>query len=342
MHSSRFECAQRKKMAKLITKSFSVFILFLIFNPISIYRGGEGVQVVPKQDIIEADSITTCLNRVDIPEADLHWVYAPTSASELHTEVDYFFLAGQLIKSGAVNAANCPAGGMGAKEGYANACGMAAARPLVIQLQNTFDGSILQAWRDVGVPPILLKQMIKYESQFFPAQWGLVHYGLGHMTYWGARTALLWNRSLYNEVCTYGGNNCDPLYIDGLTKTLIGLMNASCPTCSMLIDIPKAQTSVHYLAETLLAYCNQTSQIVYNATKMHSSYTVGYATIWKLTMMNYNVGPQCVFDAVSNTYTETKGSMKWANIENNVTDEFCSRGVLYANQITENFYDIIP
>jgi hypothetical protein len=329
-------------MIKRFTRSISVLFLLLIIQPVSIIHTGGKIEIASKKAVVQTDTISTCLNRVNIPEQDLHWVYAPLNASELHTEEDYFFLAGQLIKSGAVNAGDCPAAGMGAREGFANACGMAAARPLVIQIQNAYDEAILQAWRDVGVPPILLKQMIRYESQFFPGQWGLVHFGLGHMTYLGARTALEWNRSLFNEICTYSGNNCDPFYIDLLSNTLINLMNASCPSCSMGIDLPKAQNSVHYLAETLLGYCNQTSQIVYNATKLHSSYTVGYSTIWKLTLMNYNVGPICVLNAVKNTYDWTQGPMKWSDIVRSVDSQECSRGVIYADQITENYYNYNP
>ena len=326
-------------MRNRIAWLFSLGLLFSVINPFTVEKGLDGFQLVSKQNILQQSSISTCLNRTDIPDEDLNWVYAPSTASELHTEIDYFFLAGQLIKIGAVDAASCPAAGMGAQEGYANACGMAAARPLVIQFQNSYDDVILQAWRDVGVPPILLKQLIKYESQFFPAQFGDVHFGLGHMTFWGARNALLWNRNLFQEICTIYGNNCDPLYFDILNTTLLNLMDATCPTCAMKIDLPKAQRSVHYLAETLLAYCNQTSQIVYNATKMQSGYTIGYATIWKLTLMNYNAGPMCVLNAVQSAYAETQGPISWGNIEAQVSDSLCERGVVYANEVTGNFYN---
>ncbi len=35
--------------------------------------------------------------------------------------------------------------------------------------------TIVQAWEDVGVPPVLLKQLIANESQFWPSQYSLVH-----------------------------------------------------------------------------------------------------------------------------------------------------------------------
>ena len=50
----------------------------------------------------QGQGISSCLNRVDIPESELHWIYVPDSASALHTEENYFFLAGELIANGVV------------------------------------------------------------------------------------------------------------------------------------------------------------------------------------------------------------------------------------------------
>ena len=59
---------------------------------------------------ISAQAISACLNRVHIPQEDLHWVYVPESADELYTDDPLYFLAGQLIINKVVDASYCPAG----------------------------------------------------------------------------------------------------------------------------------------------------------------------------------------------------------------------------------------
>lgn len=98
----------------------------------------------------------------------MHWIYVPEFADQLYTEERYYFLAGQLISNNVVDASACPMGGLWT-DGYANACGMSAALPTVIIIQNMLNEPILEAWEDVGVPPVLLKQLIRYESQFWPS-----------------------------------------------------------------------------------------------------------------------------------------------------------------------------
>jgi len=72
-----------------------------------------------------------CLNRVNIPPEEMHWIYVPEFADQLYTEERYYFLAGQLISNNVVDASACPMGGLWT-DGYANACGMSAALPTVI------------------------------------------------------------------------------------------------------------------------------------------------------------------------------------------------------------------
>ena len=147
-----------------------------------------------------AQAISTCLNRVHIPQEDLHWVYVPESADELYTDDPLFFLAGQLISNKVVDASYCPTGGLGL-DGYANACGMAAALDTVIIVQNLVNEPILQAFRDVGTPPVMLKQLIRYESQFWPGVPEEIHHGYGHITNIGIRNAMQWNPDLYAKLC---------------------------------------------------------------------------------------------------------------------------------------------
>ncbi|MEJ5201634.1 MAG: hypothetical protein WHV66_05315 [Anaerolineales bacterium] len=285
-----------------------------------------------------------CLNRGTVPDAELHWLYIPESAAELATEENYLYLAGRLIESGVVDASDCPAGGMGAG-GYANACGLAAAKPVVIELQNAYDEAILQAWQDVGVPPVLLKQLIRYESQFWPGQWGTYHFGLSHLTYYGAYTALYWSPVLFQRACdpTYGGR-CEAYFIDAMMiGSFLQNVNADCPTCPYKIDIAKAQKSINYIAHALLAYCRQTAQIVSNATGQSTpGAVVDYATIWKLTLYNYNAGSICLYNAVRDAYESIEGQITWLDIAGYVGSGSCELGVGYVNKITEPYYAFPP
>jgi hypothetical protein len=318
------------KIKKLI---FSVTLLTLVlFLASGLDLGAFRTQYV------SAQTVSTCLNRVNIPVEDMHWVYVPESADELYTEEEYFFLAGQLIANDAVDASACPSGGL-MSNGYANACGMSEALPTVIIVQNMFNEQILQAYEDVGVPPVLLKQLIGAESQYWPAQYVIYHYGFGHITNIGIRNALQWNPNLAAKVCTDTDGTCSTSF--STANQILSSLLAVCDTCEYGIDLAKAYRSVDILAEVLLGYCFQTEQLILNATGWHSSLAVDYATIWKLTLMDYNVGSQCVYDTLVNTFEFTNGPMDWSDISAYVPKE-CVRGLAYANQITAKTFDFPP
>ena len=147
-----------------------------------------GPEVPPP--VFDAQTVPTCLDRSDIPNSEYHWLHVPAVPGELATSEYYGYLAGQLIIYGVVDASDCPLGGVW-PTGYANACGLEATREEVIYLQNLYDEEILDAYRTVGTPPVLLKQLLRYESQFWPVRMGVYHFGLGHLTLIGAANALL-------------------------------------------------------------------------------------------------------------------------------------------------------
>ena len=319
------------------TKHLSAAAKLLV--AVSLLISAFGFNLPPSQpQEVFAQAVSACLNRVNISPQDLHWVYVPESANELYTEVPYYYLAGQLISNKVVDASFCPAGGL-MLNGYANACGMAAALDTVITVQNLVNEPILQAFKDVGTPPVLLKQLIRYESQFWPSSPDEIHYGYGHITNIGMRNALQWNPDLQNKVCPAGSDCASSTLIAGdILESLVAI----CPTCPYGIDINAASRSVDILAESLLGYCFQTAQLVYNATGWHSSLAVDYATIWKLTLMNYNAGSQCTYDTIVNTFKFTQGPMRWSDVTANVSGEACIRGLEYANQITAKAFNFPP
>ena len=316
---------------KVLTGFFIVVIVFVV--------GGGQISFSPARNV-SAQTVSTCLNRVNVPIGDLHWVYVPESADELYTEEKYYFLAGQLISHDVVDASSCPSNGL-MLNGYANACGMEKAFPMVIAAQNMMNESILQAWEEVGVPPVLLKQLIANESQFWPSQYTLYHYGFGHMTNIGMRNAIQWNPNLYTKVCPDSDNGTCVSSISTAYQILASLIN-TCDTCENGIDPNMASRSVDILAESLLGYCYQTERLIVNATGWHSSIATDYATIWKLTLMDYNAGSQCVYDTLVSTFKATQGPMNWSDISAYASGEMCVRGVYYANKITAKVFDFPP
>ena len=311
--------------------------------------GGSGIGKASKlgnQDI----EIPICLNRGEIPESENHWLYIPTYPYELET-YDYLgFLSGQLIQAGKVDASKCPQGGLW-DNGYANPCGMEASNDAVIYMQNVYDDEILAQVDTVGVPPVMIKQLIRYESQFWPGYMGQYHFGLGHVTNIGAYTALQWNPDLYDDICisTYS-HPCEysfyqaPFEVkDLLSGRLLAVMNASCPECEYAADIPKAEKSIDYLAKVLMGYCRQTSQIVENSTSVNPNLIMSYATIWKLTLYSYNMGPTCLYNALQSSYNtiknQTDKKMDWALISSFLTSSDCLQGKLYVDKITQPYYD---
>jgi len=285
-----------------------------------------------KRSVDLAQTTPVCLDRSDIPDEEFHWLYIPTNSTELATSEDYAYLSGQLIQTGVVNAADCPLGGLW-PSGYANPCGLERTREVSLYLQNVYDDEILTAGAGIGVPPVMIKQLIRYESQFWPLPMGLSHFGLGHLTFIGAGNALIWSRDLFEATFAQA-----PEPKINLPNQLLTMMDASCPTCPLRIDIPKAEQSISYIAQALLGYCRQTSQVVFNATKTNAGNVVVYATIWKLTLLNYNAGPLCVYNAVNATYTEDD-PLSWDTIAANIDTGYCRLGVRYAENITAPYYE---
>jgi hypothetical protein len=291
----------------------------------------------------------TCLDRGDIPDSEYHWLYFPATADEMATQEYYGFLAGQLIRTGVVDASDCPLNGVW-PTGYANACGLEKTEEIVFTLQNIYDDEILQVAREIGVPPLMLKQLIRYESQFWPTRFGTYHFGLGHLTLVGASNAIQWNPELYNQLCTIVYNGPCPqsynqtyLGFDNLLSgQLLNLMDSSCPECEYKFDVEKAENSIYYIGQSLMSYCKQTSQIVYNVTGQHSSFAVDYATIWRLTLLNYNAGPTCVYNALDAAYTPTTEELSWSVIAANITGSVCEIGLDYVNNITSQYYTFTP
>jgi len=79
------------------------------------------------------------------------WLATPTQELLLASVEPYQYLAGRLITQGLVDASDCSNNGL-LVNGYADACGLSKARPLVDQWQNQFDNRILEVARETHLP----------------------------------------------------------------------------------------------------------------------------------------------------------------------------------------------
>ena len=235
-----------------------------------------------------------------------HWLSTPTQSESLGTQIPYNYLAANLIKSGAVDASACTDGGL-LPDGAASACGMDAARDGVNAWQNQFDEIILNTAKSTGVPANLLKNLFAIESQFWPGN-AKNDIGLGQLTEQGADTALMWNPPFFKQFCplVMDSERCGKGYLymgeenrSYLRLALIDTVNATCENCPLGIDLERANFSIGVFAHTLMANCEQASQIVwnYNNRQTPSQLEISYEDMWKFTLVNYNAGGGCLATA---------------------------------------------
>ncbi len=248
------------------------------------------------------------------------WLSTPKNASDLDTAQNYYFLAAMLIQNGAVDASACPNGGL-SQPGLANECGVAVAQPELLAWQNQFNQEILDVARDTGIPAQLMRNIFSRESQFWPGLYkSWQETGLGQMTENGADTLLLWNPDFFKEFCplvlekricdqrTYGGMT-DPevaefyeVYLPLLRAGLVNKMNSACEDCPVGIDLTQARFSIRVFAESMLANCNQVSQMIFNTTERMPGQVSSFVDLWKFTIVNYTAGPGCLGNAIENAW----------------------------------------
>jgi hypothetical protein len=269
------------------------------------------------------------------------WLSTPRDIEDLSSDIPYEFLSANLILQGVVDASYCPDGGLDAGGGV-NTCGLEAAREAVNDWQDRFDTLILNTAHETGVPAQLLKNLFARESQFWPGIFkALPDAGLGQLTENGADTALLWNPSFYKQycplvlseaACSQGYLHLDADQQELLRQALVGSVNASCEDCPLGIDLSQADFSVNVFAHTMLANCEQTSQVIYNVTGNIPGEVASYEDLWKFTLINYNAGAGCLALAASFAW-DTEQELTWDNVSGNLT-EVCKGAKPYVEEIS--------
>jgi hypothetical protein len=270
------------------------------------------------------------------------WLTTPEVPDLLATDTPYYFLAGQLITQGLVDASGCPVGGLLAN-GYADVCGLEAARPLVVDWQNRFDERIIAVARETGVPGQLMKNLFAQESQFWPGAFkDPKEFGLGQLTENGAETVLLWNPDFFNQFCplVLDETTCEKgyLYLEQADQaTLRGALalqaKSECADCQAGIDLSHADFSVKLFAQTLLANCEQVAQVVYNGTDQIAGKVSNYEDLWRFTLANYHAGAGCLSYAVYTTWSSSN-PIDWANVSAHFTQP-CQGVISYVEKVAK-------
>jgi len=249
----------------------------------------------------------------------------PISFHELSTRNTYLFLAGNLIRSGMVNAIACPENGL-LDNGSANPCGAQLSIAPMIEWQNRYDSQIYQAALKHNVPSRVLKAIIAQESQFWPKSDTPYELGLGMMTENGLDMLLRWNPDYYSEVCKplLKEETCIKGY-PKLTSDEQYLLK------SVLLNQIGKEGEIDVLAGTIVASEIQTNQLVKNATHQSPSVVSTYEDMWKMTIANYYSGSGCLGDAMAAVAVE-KNQLTWGDIAEKMP-ETCQKAKYYVENV---------
>ncbi len=270
------------------------------------------------------------------------WLTTPEVPALMATDEPYHYLAGRLIAQGLVDASACAGGGLLAN-GYADACGLEAALPLVQEWQDQFDAQIIAVAQETGVPAQLMKNLFAVESQFWPGAFkDPKEFGLGQMTENGADALLLWNPTFYEQFCplVLDASVCENGYthLDSTTQaTLRGALSleakVDCEDCPAGIDLSNANFSINLFAQSLLANCEQVGQVVYNATNLTlmPGEVTDYESLWRFTIANYHAGPGCLSYAMYSAW-QAGAAMDWEHVSTYLTDP-CKGVISYVDKI---------
>jgi len=117
-----------------------------------------------------------------------------------------------------------------------------------------------------------------------------------------------------------------------LRGALVQKVNATCVDCPLGIDLTQANFSVGVFAQTLLANCQQTGQIIYNTTKRTPGTLSSYEDLWRFTLVNYNAGPGCLGYAVTTTWRAGE-PLDWEHVSSHL-QEPCQPAIRYVEEVT--------
>lgn len=317
----------------------------VIDSGVSTTPGGGGYYVDVLSTQWRGEPLTSCAKTWEVfpPIGGLpEWLSTPEQKELLTSDEAYFYLAGRLIAQGVVDASSCATKGL-LPNGYADACGLEAARPVVDMWQNQFDARIIEVSQEFSIPAQLLKNLFAQESQFWPGIFRVpFEFGLGQITDKGADAILLWNSTFYDQFCplVLAEDACEEGYLklkpdeQAILRGALAIeANSDCKECPTGVDLSHANTSVSLFAGTLKANCEQVGQIVTTATDETPGIVSSYEDMWRFTVANYHAGPGCLSFAIHMAWQSNPGPLTWENVSAQFT-EACRGVIPYVEKIT--------
>ena len=255
----------------------------------------------------------------------------PDSVYELRTQKSYLYLAGHLVQTGDIETSNCLDGGINLS-GAATPCGERAGFSQVVDWQNRYDSSILDAALKYNIPARVLKNIIAQESQFWPTSDDPFEKGLGYLTSDGVDMLLMWNLDYFLEMCIpdFGKNACASGYshLSDIQKALLR---------KRVLDKIGTNEEVDVLAAVLLASATQSGQLVQNTTRQEPSGATTYVDMWKIAVANYYTGSGCMGNAIENVVANEE-PLSWKGVVPHLPEK-CKLAEMYVEKIINDPWD---
>ena len=161
----------------------------------------------------------------------------------------------------------------------------------------------------------------------------------------------MWNPSFYEQFCpsvldqsvcktkiypnpedVWQGMGLGEVERSLLRGALVQSVDAGCPDCSLGIDMDKADFSVDVFAQTLLASCKQTGEVININYNSALGDVTSYEDLWRFTLVNYNAGPGCLGLAVDKTSSSSE-PLDWDHLSTHLTPA-CQGAIEYVNYIS--------
>jgi hypothetical protein len=317
----------------------------VVDSGVSTAPGGGGYYVDVLSTQWRGEPLTSCAKTWEVfpPIGGLpDWLSTPDQTDLLFSDEAYYYLAGRLIAQGVVDASSCATTGL-LPNGYADACGLEKAHPVVEQWQNQFDERIIEVSQESSIPAQLLKNLFAQESQFWPGVFRVPYeFGLGQITDKGADAILLWNQDFFDQFCplVLAEDACSKGYLklkapeQAILRGALALeANSNCADCPAGVDLSHANMSVSLFASTLKANCEQVSTLVNTATDEMPGKVSSYEDLWRFTVANYHAGPGCLSYAIHMAWQSNPGPLTWEKVSAQFT-EACRGVVPYVEKIS--------
>jgi hypothetical protein len=251
--------------------------------------------------------------QVEAP-ASLVWDAFPTAAhpdallynqvenvGQLNSANHLYYLAGRLIFTGQVDAADCVMGGL-LDNGMANTCGEEKAYATTLEWQNQYNLQIYQAARHWDVPARVLKGILAQESQFWPDPQIEDEYGLGSLSENGVDMLLTIDESGFLAYClsNFDAETCALGYTN-LSDVQRAYLRG------MALRAVNTDGEIDLLARTLRASSIQVGELVRDLTQGPAGEASAYEDLWEFSIANYHAGPGCVERGLKTLADEQKG-----------------------------------